>query len=382
VSLAAPVRLDERVRAVGSAPGRVNLIGEHTDYSGGFVLPFAIDARTAVSVTVRADDQLNLHSLQAPDSPATLSLQHLRPGTPLGWGAYVAGVIWVLRNDGVAVPGLDVVVDGGVPIGAGLASSAALTCATALAVVQACDVHVPPAALAVVAQRAENDYVGVPCGVMDQTAAMTARADHALFLDVQSMAVEHIPLRPADHDLELLVIDTGARHQLAEGAYAERRRSVEAATELLDVDSLRALSVDDLSKARQRLSDEMLLRRVRHVVTENQRVIDTVALLRDDRITDIGPLLTASHASLRDDFMVSSPELDTVVEACTRAGALGARLTGGGFGGSVIALAPMSAREALVNAVGDAARLAGYPTPTVLPVAPSSGASSVRRPSS
>ena len=369
------------MRAVGSAPGRVNLIGEHTDYSGGFVLPFAIDARTTVSVEARPDDQLNLRSLQDAGPPSALTLAALQPGTPPGWAAYVAGVVWVLRNDGVDVPGLDLVVDGNVPIGAGLSSSAALTCATALALTHLCGAQLTPTKLALLAQRAENDYVGVPCGVMDQMAVMSARADHALFLDVQSLAVEHIALRPADDDLELVVIDTGARHRLADGAYADRRRAVEQATARLEINGLRQLSVADLPTARAHLHDEVLFRRVRHVVAENQRVLDTVALLRAGRLSEIGPLLTASHASLRADFEVSSPELDNVVNASLRAGALGARLTGGGFGGSAVALIPTTARADLVAAVDSSARAAGHPMPTVLPVSPSDGAASLRPPS-
>jgi len=371
-----------QVRAGGSAPGRVNLIGEHTDYSGGFVLPFAVDMRTTVTVTVRSDNRLRMWSHQDAASPAELSLQQLHPGWPEGWAAYVAGVIWVLREEGVAVPGLDVEVDGRVPIGAGLSSSAALTCASALALKQVCDLRLSAADLALVALRAENDYVGVPCGVMDQLAVMTARADHALFLDTQSLVSEHIPLRPDGHDAELLVIDTGARHRLADGAYADRRRSVERAAALLDVESLRALSVADLPLVRRRLDDETLWRRVRHVVSENRRVLDAVALLRDGRLRDVGPLLTASHVSLRDDFAVSSAELDTVVDACLAAGALGARLTGGGFGGSVIALVPATARQAVVTAVAQAAQVAGHATPTFAPVRPSDGAAEVRTPSS
>ena len=342
---------------VWSAPGRVNLIGEHTDYSDGFVLPIAIGLRTRVTVSTRADDQVHVRSVQGD-----------------GATAYVVGAVRAVRAHGVDVPGLDVVVDSDVPIGAGLSSSAALTCATALAAAELAGADLPPATIARLAQRAENDHVGVPCGVMDQMAAMCARAGHALLLDCRSLAVEHVPLTLADVGLSLLVIDTGVRHELADSAYGDRRRVVEQAAGRLGVLALRDLTVDDLAQVKQRLDDDVLRRRVRHVVTENQRVLDVVGLLQAGQPARMGRLLTASHESLRDDFEVSHPALDTVVEAALGAGALGARMTGAGFGGSAIALIAINDVAAVVAAVTSAAETGGYPQPGVFTVEPSAGA--------
>jgi galactokinase len=342
---------------VWSAPGRVNLIGEHTDYSEGFVLPVAIGMRTRVAASTRTDDGVHVRSAQGAGA------------TP-----YVVGAVRAVREHGIDVPGLDVAVDGDIPIGAGLSSSAALTCATALAAAELAGADLPPATIARIAQRAENDYVGVACGVMDQMAAMCARAGHALLLDCRTLAVDHVPLPLADAGLALLVIDTRVRHDLTDSAYGDRRRSVEKAARLLGVEALRDLTVDDLTQVEQRLDDKVLFRRVRHVVTENQRVRDTVALLRDERPGDIGPLLVASHESLRDDFAVSHPALDVVVQAALAAGALGARMTGAGFGGSVVALVPVALITTVTAAATAAASGAGYSRPEAFTAEPAAGA--------
>ena len=342
---------------VWSAPGRVNLIGEHTDYSDGFVLPIAIGLRTTVTVSVRKDGDVRATSKQG-HSPT----------------AYVAGAVRAVREHGVDVPGLDVDVDSDVPIGAGLSSSAALTCATALAAAEIGGADLPPTTVARLAQRAENEFVGVPCGVMDQMAAMCAREGHALFLDVRSLEIEQVPFCPADAGLALLVIDTGVRHELVDSAYGDRRRTVEEAARALGVPALRDISVADLPAAERRLPDEMTWRRVRHVVTENRRVLDVVELLRAGQLARIGPILTASHLSLADDFEVSHPALDTVVHAALATGALGARMTGGGFGGSAIALLRLDDTDAVKTAVTSAARRAGHATPRVFRVEASAGA--------
>ena len=339
-----------------SAPGRVNLVGEHTDYAAGFVLPIAIGLRTSVTATARADREVHARSRQ--DGAAD---------------GYAAGAVRALRERGVEAPGLDIVVDSRLPIGAGLSSSAALTCACVLAAAEIAGARLSPVEIARLAQQAESEFVGVPCGLMDQLAAMTARAGYALFLDMRTLEAQHIPFDPASHGLTLLVIDTGVRHRLADGTYAERRRQVEAAARHLDVPALRDITVDDLELARTRL-DDVLWRRARHVVSENQRVIDVAALLRAGRLAEIGPLLSASHESLRDLFEVSAPALDTVVSAAMAAGALGARLTGGGFGGSAIALVPVGYASAVTEAVTAAATTAGHPVPVTMRVTASEAA--------
>ena len=360
---------------IWSAPGRVNLIGEHTDYNDGFVLPLALPARTAAAAARRDDGRLTVRSLQWPGELADVAVADLRPGHPGGWAGYVAGVVWALRASGHQLGGLDIVIDGAVPAGSGLSSSAALECATALAVSALGGIHQPLADLARVARQAENDFVGVPCGVMDQMAAMLSRAGHVLFLDTRTGQTEHIPFDLARSGLELLVIDTRVHHDLADSGYAERFSNCAAAARLLGVRALRDVPAAGLPGALARLAAEpVLARRVRHVVTENARVLDTIDLLRAGQPARIGPILRASHASLRDDFEVSAPELDTAVAAAVAGGALGARMTGGGFGGSAIALTPAAASGSAAAAVVAAADRAGHPVPTIGAVLASAGA--------
>jgi galactokinase len=352
----------------------VNLIGEHTDYCDGFVLPFAIAARAHAAVAVRRDPRLRLHSVQRPEDDADLDLTAL-PGTPgLGWAAYPAGAVWALREAGIEVPGLDVVIDSDVPMGAGLSSSAAVICATASAAAAVAGADVDPMRLALLGQRAENVVAGVPCGVMDHVASLLARADHAVFLDVRALHVEHVLLPLRQRGLALVVVDTRVRHALADGSYADRRRSTEELARELGVRALRDIGIDDLDHALTRVADPVRRRRLRHVVTENQRVLAAVSCARDGRVADIGALLTQSHASLRDDFEVSVPALDDAVSAALDAGALGARMTGGGFGGSVVALVPLDRITDVETGVRRAARAAGHPEPVVSVERPAAGA--------
>jgi galactokinase len=332
---------------VWAAPGRINLIGEHTDYSGGFALPFALPRLALCAAAPRSDGRLLVSSLQAPPAPAIPA--DLSPSGVDGWAAYPAGVVWALRELGLDVGGLELLLDSDVPIGAGLASSAALTCSVALACNDLYGLALGGTRLALAAQRAENDFVGVPVGVMDQLAAMHGRPGHALFLDTRSLAVEPVPVDPRVAGLELLVVDTRATHALIGGEYAARRHDCEAATWLLGR-SLRDVSPGDLACLAD--ADDRLFRRARHVVTENARVLDAVSALRlgaDPR--RIGPLLTASHESLRDDFEVSCAELDCAVESALAAGAYGARMTGGGFGGCAIVLVDAHAVDEVSSAV-------------------------------
>jgi galactokinase len=335
--------------ATWSAPGRVNLIGEHTDYNAGYVLPFALPQRTTVTASLVDGPSWMVTSSSQP-APVAFTLDE----RVTGWASYVAGVVWALTETGVAVPPARLEVRSDVPIGAGLSSSAALECATMGALLDLAGAlpDWPLPRWPATAQRAENAYAGVPCGIMDQSASTLCRSGHALFLDCRSGAVEQVPC-----PLEVLVIDTRAPHRHVDNEYAQRRSVCEAAARTLGLVSLREVAA--LDEALARLPDELSRRRVRHVVTENARVLDTVAALRSGR--PIGALLTASHASLRDDFEVSAPELDLAVETALAAGAQGARMTGGGFGGCVIAIAADPAR--VVDAVVEAFAGRGFARP-------------------
>ena len=359
-----------------SAPGRVNLIGEHTDYNDGFVLPFAIDRRTLVAVGTREDAVLRVASTFS-DQVVEVALADL-DGVKgqADWAGYPLGVAWALGRSGAdlaAVPGLDLVIDSNVPVGAGLSSSAAIECAVALALDELWRLGLSRPALARVGQLAENEYVGAPTGIMDQSASLLGVRDAGVFLDCRTLESEVVPLGLEAAGLTVLVMDTGVSHSHATGGYGDRRAACEAGAAALGVAALRDLSVDDLPRAREVL-DDVTFRRVRHVVTENARVLDVVRTLRDDGPTAIGPLLDASHASLRDDFEVSVPELDLAVETARENGALGARMTGGGFGGAAIALAPLDAVSRIQVAVDGAFAEHGFSAPEVYPVRPSDGA--------
>jgi len=356
------------------APGRVNLIGEHTDYNDGFVLPLALEQGVAAAARRADGPVLRVRSVQQ-DETVEVPLDDIAPGTPPGWASYVAGVAWALRQNGSDVPGLDVVVDGDIPVGAGLSSSAALECAVAVSWNDLGGLGLSLDALAAAARRAENDVVGAPTGVMDQMASLHGRAGHLVFLDTRSLAVEPVPFDPPSAGLALLVIDSKAPHALVDGEYAERRRSCERAVEMLGVRALRDVGLDDLDDALARLDDDMLRKRVRHVVTENARVLEVVAVLRaHENLSAIGPALTASHASMRDDFEITVPEIDTVVTAALGAGAHGARMTGGGFGGCVLALVDADAVEPVVRAVEAAYDAAGFHPPVAFVATAADGA--------
>ncbi|WP_021593103.1 galactokinase [Actinomadura welshii] len=361
--------------ATWRAPGRVNLIGEHTDYNDGLVLPFAIGLGVTVAGARRDDGMLELRSRQAPGGEVTVPVKDLAPRGVPGWAAYPAGVAWALREHGVG--GASLLVDADLPRGAGLSSSAALECATALTLCDLYGVAVSRTELARLAQRAENLFAGVPCGLMDQSASLLALAGHALLLDCRSGETEQVPL--AFEGLAALVVDTRAEHALAGGEYAARRGQCERAAELLGVAALR--DVADLDPALRTLRDPVLRRRVRHIVTENARVASAARLLGAAARTpgrepgaELGALLTASHASLRDDYEVSWPEADLTVSAGVHAGAHGGRMIGGGFGGSVLLLCP-AGKVAGVSAGIEAAYAAQErPSPRIHRVTPSAGA--------
>jgi galactokinase len=357
---------------VWSAPGRVNLIGEHTDYNGGLCLPIALPQRTSAAVRRREDGLLRMVSAQGSDV-VEVSLDDVSPGRPEGWAAYVAGVPWALRRAGHEVSGLDVAVDGRVPLGAGLSSSAALECAVAAAASDLFGLGLlgdrdGRAALAAACVDAENSIAQAPTGGMDQSAAMLAEPGHALLLDCRDHHTEQVPFDLARAGLALLVVDTRAEHALVDGQYAERRDSCEQAARELDVPTLREVPVDGLDEALGRLSSDLLRRRTRHVVTEIERVVQAREALRHDDFERLGALFLESHASMRDDFEISVEELDTVVEAAVAAGALGARMTGGGFGGSAIALVAADAVEDTVRGVEAAFAERGFRAPQAFAV--------------
>lgn len=369
-----------------AAPGRVNLIGEYTDFNDGFVMPLALPHTTVAAVSRRSDGILRLHSADTGGDVVELRVDDLTPAAErppgatssaeagYGWAAYPAGVLWALRQAGHQVGGADVHLASSVPSGAGLSSSAALEVATALAFDDLYRLGLPSTEIAGLCQRAENAFVGVPCGVMDQIASTCCTEGHLLHLDTRDLTYHRLPFDLAAYGLRLLVVDTRVKHALGDGAYAERRAGCERAARLLGVRALRDLTPDRLDDALQQLDDEAVRAYVRHVVSENQRVEQVATHLAERDVRAVGPVLTAGHVSLRDDMRVSCPELDLVVTAAHDAGALGARMTGGGFGGSAIVLTQDRDVPAVTEAVRQAFTAAGHRSPRVFTAEPSAGA--------
>ena len=360
---------------IWSAPGRVNLIGEHTDYNEGFVLPFAIDRRTVAALALRDDGLVRVSSSLA-DGIGQARLGDATPGAVRGWAAYPVGVAWALGQVGAdlaSLPGFDVHFVSDVPLGAGLSSSAALESALVVSLNEAWRLGFDSARLVAAGHLAENDFVGAPTGILDQSAAMLSQEGAALFIDCRDGSSFPVDLQLDDSGLAVLVIDTKVRHEHVSGGYAARRAACERAARALGVGALRDVTVPRLLAARGRLDDETY-RRARHVVTENQRVLDTTAALRAEGPAAVGGLLTASHHSMRDDFEISTPQLDLAVAAALDSGAVGARMTGGGFGGSAIALAPLMQIPEVQRATGRAFSGHGYLVPDMFIVRPSQGA--------
>ncbi|MBF6466943.1 galactokinase [Nocardia beijingensis] len=363
------------------APGRVNIIGEHTDYNDGYVLPIALPQVMRCTAAARADGSVRVGSRQQPGEPVLVAVSDLaaeRARMP-GWARYPLGVVAEFTRRGHRIPGVDLDLDGEVPIGAGLSSSAALSCAVAIALRDLFAPGLTDRSLIDMARAAENDYVGAPTGVLDQSAALLCTAGHALLLDVRAFAAdttaprgtEQIPFDLAAFGLELLVIDTGQPHELVDGRYAERRDQCAAAAAALGAGTLRDVAATDVG----RIADDVLRRRARHVVTENARVLAVAEKLREGaHPRGIGPILTAGHTSLRDDFEVSTAALDTAVDAALAAGAHGARMVGGGFGGSVVALVDRDHTATVVEAVRRRFGDAGLPGPRTFVVVPAAGA--------
>lgn len=370
---------------IWSAPGRVNLIGEFTDYNDGYVLPLALPYAAQAAAARRRDGLVRVASAQRSEAGRTpvveAYLDRLEPGTgePVtsSWTAYVLGVVWALREGGAEIGGTELHIDSDVPIGAGLSSSAALECSVALALQDLYDLSLSRQELARLAQRAENEYVGVPTGIMDQTASLRCRAGHALFLDTRTLEVRQVPFDLEPAGLTLLVVNTGVKHALGNSAYADRRRDCLRAAAELGVAALRDVPPEKTDAALAELSDDVVRRRARHILTEQSRVLEVVGLLESDRPAEVGPVLSAGHRSLRDDFEVSCAELDTVVDVAVANGALGARMTGGGFGGSAVVLLELGAVDAVTTAVAGGFAARGFARPEVIGVVASDGASRV-----
>jgi galactokinase len=355
---------------ISEAPGRVNLIGEHIDYSEGFVLPFAIADRTYAAIASRSDGLVRIASHQRKEKIFSIDIHDVKPGSKGEWEKYVLGVIWSLG----ITNGVDILVDGNVPAGAGLSSSAALECSVAVALNQLFALNKTLQELARATQKAENDYVGVPCGIMDQSVSLMAHAGAALLLDCRDLSTESVPFSVADAGLELLIIDTQAHHALVDGGYAERRASCESVAAKLHIPSMRNLTLEVLTAHRSEVSDIEFIR-ARHAVTEIARVQEAVVALRASDFAELGKLINESHNSLRDDYAVSCPELDVAVEASLSAGALGARMVGGGFGGSAIALIQADNLVKTREAVTLAFESHGFKKPRFFTSLPSAGAS-------
>ena len=358
-----------------AAPGRVNLIGEHTDYNDGFVMPFALPQSVVLAAAPRDDARWSVTSTNQNDTQ-TFDEDALVPGMD-GWAAYVAGIVWALREAGHSVSGADLVLTSDVPVGAGLSSSAALECATLTALADLDGLEIELLERAKLARRCENEFVGAPTGLMDQAASTLCQRDHALFLDCRSFDYAQVPLDLGAAGLELLVLNTNTPHALVDSEYADRRRTCEEAARILGVPALRDVTGADLESSLARLPDDVMRRRVRHIVTENARVLAAVEILRAGRPAELAPLLDASHASMRDDFEITVPTVDLAVTAAREAGALGARMTGGGFGGCIIALVEQGRSDTVAASIYARFADAGFDEPAHFVAAPSAGAARI-----
>ena len=359
---------------VAAAPGRVNLIGEHIDYSDGFVLPFAIKDRTLVAARKRNDSTVRIASAQRRNKIVTVDINQVKPGLKGEWERYALGVLWAM---GIK-EGVDLLIDGNVPLGAGLSSSAALECSVATAMNHLFDLGFNLEELARLTQKAENQYVGVPCGIMDQSVSLMVTQGSALLLDCRDLSTKNISFDVASNGLELLIIDTQAHHALTDGGYAERRASCESVVVKLEINSLRELSMEQLENRRALLTETEFVR-ARHAVTEMKRVLECVDALSNSDFEKVGHLINQSHTSLRDDYTVSCPELDTAVEAALSAGALGSRMVGGGFGGSAIALIQASKTKETIKLIEKAFSNKGFKAPRFFASLPSQGAELLSR---
>ena len=354
---------------IASAPGRVNLIGEHVDFLDGFVLPFAISDTTTVAIAKNSSNKIRCASIQKKGAVSTIDCANIAPKSGEAWARYPIGVLWSLGIE----TGIDILVDGQVPLGAGLSSSAALECAVATAINELFNLGLTLPELARAAQRAENIYVGMPCGIMDQSVSLMATEGNALLLDTRDLSIEQIPFNIAPLGLELLVIDTQVHHALVDGGYAERRASCEKAIADLGITSLRDISISEFVARKPELDEKTYLRAF-HGVTEMQRVLEAVALLKAGDFVGFGEIVTAAHISLRDNYTVSCPELNLAVDTALKFGALGSRMIGGGFGGSAIALIKAKDSELIKSEIKSGFMKARFKSPRFFSALPSAGA--------
>jgi galactokinase len=359
---------------IAAAPGRVNLIGEHIDYSDGYVLPFAIADRTYSALRKRPDRLVRIASAQRRNKIVTINLDDINPKLKGQWERYVLGVIWAMGIN----QGVDVMIDGHVPLGAGLSSSAALECSVATALNDLFSLGYDLETLARLTQKGENQYVGVPCGIMDQSVSLMAKTGSALLLDCRDLTSRHVVFDVASSGLELLIIDTRAHHSLTDGGYAERRASCDSVVSKLGIRSMRELTLEKLESSKDSITATEFIR-ARHAVSEIARVIDAVAALEAKNFRELGLLLNASHESLRDDYDVSCPELNAAVNASLAAGALGARMVGGGFGGSAIALIKASQTQEVIKAIEIEFERNSFKAPRFFTSLPSQGAEIIQR---
>ncbi len=335
------------------APGRVNLIGEHTDYNDGFVLPMAIDRAVWIALSPRTDSQIRIHSLDL-ETDSAFDLHSLTKGE--GWAEYPKGVAYELQKAGHVLKGCDAVMTGDVPSGAGLSSSAAVELATARAFATICNITWDAAQMAKLSQKAENEWVGVNCGIMDQMASAASKEGYALFLDCRTLEYQHAPL---PKNISVVILDTSTRRGLVDSAYNERRSQCEEAARWFGVKALRDVSVEDFERKTKEESglSEIAARRARHIVTENARVLEDVEVMKAGNVKRLGELFNASHISLRDDFEVTNEALNQIVEcAQEQPGCYGARMTGAGFGGCAVALVQEEKAEEFTHAVSAAYR--------------------------
>ncbi|WP_114853728.1 galactokinase [Brachybacterium sp. YJGR34] len=364
---------------VWSAPGRVNIIGEHVDYQDGLCLPMAISHRCFAAAARTPTDRLRVRSAQS-EVVLDIDARELAPGAVDGWPSYVAGVLWALRSyiSGASTLGMDIMIDGQVPLGAGLSSSAALECATAEAIEALLSLGTGPLDRVRAAITAETEFAGASTGGLDQSASVLSREGHALFLDCRDLSTRPVPWDLAAQGLALLITDTRAEHSHVDGEYTARRADSERAAELLGVPTLRDAGGEDLEAQLARIDDEVVRRRTRHVLTEIRRVEEFDALLGAgtvrEHVAGLGALLDASHDSLRDDYEVTVPALDAAVDAARAAGAHGARMTGGGFGGSTIALVEADQAQSVAGAIAQEFSARGFGAPEFFLALPSEGA--------
>ena len=358
-------------QGVWSAPGRVNLIGEHTDYTGGFVMPFAIDQRASIAISPRSDTLVR--AIAADHDLVEVDLSAITLGYPTGFAGYLAGAAWIFAKETGLAHGWDIALVSDIPVGAGLSSSAALTCATLLAMHDIELTHTSRQSIALQAQQVEHQVIGTPCGIMDQSASLLSEKDHLLFLDTRDLKTELIAWTTDAQELTFLVTDTKAPHMLADGQYALRRQYCEEATSILGVTQLRDATLSDLEAAKDQLTTEQWECAL-HVITENQRVLIVRDLLQAGKPRDIGPILNESHLSLRNNFHVTVEQTDLAAELATEAGALGARMIGGGFGGCVLSLVPTESCDHIAQAITAGFTKSGFASPESFRAQPSAGA--------